>query len=160
MNNDIKARLSDLKAKVDAGELTRRNFLHAALQLGVSAAAAYAVLGDAVAGATAPGNADTASKTELLRRSLRDNPEGRIVSLDAQTEPAAASADDAADLKNRIARLRDHYQQTGPHPGPADRDNLQAWVAWDNDWEKWGNFENWGNWDNTWGNWGNWGNTQ
>ena len=159
MTGDGSRGLDELRDLLGERSLNRRAFILRALDLGLSVAAAYALLGEA-----APAKAAVTPSSDLaaLDQQLAGHPSGKVVS--PQDEPAAG-------VRERIERLRERY--AGDQPGadpkadsapsatPDDSRPLRSQLAqdWDNwnNWSNWDNWDNWSNWDN-WNNWDNWDN--
>jgi len=153
--------LAKLRGLLRTPRVDRRAFVLRALELGVSAAAAYTLLGEIVrdnAAASLP-SADTGA----LDRELAAHPTGKVLS------PQEAGQDEAdpGTVQERIERLRQSYGADRPADGgsrsaPGDRPPPRTqlaqedWGNWNN-WDNWQNWDNWNNWDN-WSNWDNWGN--
>ena len=161
MTRDSSHGLDKLRGLLGTPRVDRRAFVLRALELGVSAAAAYALLGEMGRGdaSAALPSADPAA----LDRELASHPTGKVLS------PQEAEPDEAqpGTVQERVERLRRNYAADRPADGapqstPADRppprtqEAQEDWGNWNN-WDNWDNWSNWNNWDN-WSNWDNWGN--
>lgn len=153
--------LDRLRSLAAEGTTDRRRFLIRALELGVSAASAYALLGPLADGEARA--SPTPAQLEDLGRRLAEHPAGKVVSPEA----TGSEADGPQGVRNRIDRLRARHAAERSAGGPpqatppeARRTRLQLAQDWDNwnDWNNWDNWDNWNNWDN-WQDWNNWGNS-
>ncbi len=135
----IRGKLDELRKALAEGSIGRRGFLRRALTLGVSVAAAYALLGAAAGGCAAA--VQTRANLDALDQQLQGQPSGKVV---APQQDAAAEAS-GGDVKTRIERLRARYAEERSGASRPPRTQLA------DDWDNWNNWENWNNWDN-WGN--------
>jgi hypothetical protein len=139
MADDDPRKLDELRKALAEGSIGRRGFLRRALTLGVSVAAAYALLGAAADGCAAA--VQTRANLDALDQQLQDQPSCKVV---APQQNAGAEAS-PGDVKTRIERLRARYAEERSGASRPPRTQLA------DDWDNWNNWENWNNWDN-WGN--------
>lgn len=145
MQRDKSGDKAKLRSLLGETGIDRRRFLRGAVELGISIAAVYELIG--TEGARASVNAQ--QNLDALDRRLAERPTGKVV--------APQSQQSGESVEERIRSLRQRYageQVSGPRGTPKARQLAQDdWNNW-NDWNNWDNWDNWNNWDN-WQNWGN-----
>lgn len=149
MGRDDSGKLDNLRHILAEGRLDRRGFLRRSLELGVSIAVAYELLGAAtIRPAAAATVAD--QNLEALDRQLSARTAGKVV--------APQYTEGHEGVETRIERLRRKYAGDGL-AGASGKDNGGLRIAQDdwNNWDNWNDWNNWQDWSN-WQDWNNWGN--
>jgi len=150
MQRDKSGDLDKLRDLLGEAGMDRRRFLRRAVELGLSVALAYELIGTE----SAQASVNAQQNLDGLDRRLAERPTGKVIA--PQSQQSGEMVDE------RIRKLRQRYageQAAASKPGGASKPRQMAqddWSNW-NDWNNWDNWDNWNNWDN-WQDWANWGN--
>ena len=146
MQRDKSGDLDKLRGLLGEPGMDRRRFLRHAVELGISVALAYELIG----AESAQASVNARQNLDGLDRRLAERPTGKVIA--PQSQQSGEMADE------RIRKLRQRYagEVSASKPGGATKPQQLAQDDWNN-WNDWNNWDNWDNWNN-WDNWANWGN--